>query len=88
MGWNTLNARHDHPLLDGIALGPDGWHAYFLHSFHLAAAQPEDVVAVADYGGEVTAIVARDNIAGTQFHPEKSQRLGLTLIANFLSWKP
>lgn len=88
MGWNTLNARQDHPLLDGIALGPDGWHAYFLHGFHLVATDPEDVIAVADYGGEVTAIVARDNIAGTQFHPEKSQRLGLTLIANFLSWKP
>jgi glutamine amidotransferase len=88
MGWNTLNARRDHPLLDGITLGPDGWHAYFLHSFHLVAAEPEDVVAVADYGGEVTAIVARDNIAGTQFHPEKSQRLGLALIANFLAWNP
>jgi imidazole glycerol-phosphate synthase subunit HisH len=88
MGWNTLNARRDHPLIDGITLGPEGWHAYFLHSFHLVAAEPEDVVAVADYGGEVTAIVARDNIAGTQFHPEKSQRLGLTLIANFLTWKP
>jgi glutamine amidotransferase len=88
MGWNTLSARHDHPLLDGIALGPEGWHAYFLHSFHLVATEPEEVVAVADYGGEVTAIVARDNIAGTQFHPEKSQRLGLALIANFLSWKP
>jgi glutamine amidotransferase len=88
MGWNTLNARRDHPLLDGITLGPDGWHAYFLHSFHLVAAEPEDVVAVADYGGEVTAIVARDNIAGTQFHPEKSQRLGLALIANVLAWNP
>jgi len=88
MGWNTLTARHDHPLLDGIALGPEGWHAYFLHGFHLVATEPEDVVAVADYGGEVTAIVARDNIAGTQFHPEKSQRLGLALIANFLAWKP
>jgi glutamine amidotransferase len=88
MGWNTLSARHDHPLLDGIALGPEGWHAYFLHGFHLVATEPEDVVAIADYGGEVTAIVARDNIAGTQFHPEKSQRLGLALIANFLAWKP
>jgi len=88
MGWNTLTARHNHPLLDGIALGPEGWHAYFLHGFHLVATEPEDVVAVADYGGEVTAIVARGNIAGTQFHPEKSQRLGLALIANFLAWKP
>jgi glutamine amidotransferase len=88
MGWNTLNALRDHPLVNGIELGPEGWHAYFLHSFHLVADEPEDVVAVADYGGEVTAIVARDNVAGTQFHPEKSQRLGLALIANFLAWKP
>lgn len=88
MGWNTLSVWRDHPLLDGIALGPEGWHAYFLHGFQLAASEPDDVVAVADYGGEVTAIVARDNIAGTQFHPEKSQRLGLALIANFLRWKP
>jgi glutamine amidotransferase len=88
MGWNTLTAWRDHPLLDGISLGPEGLHAYFLHSFHLVAEEPDDVVAVADYGGEVTAIVARDNIAGTQFHPEKSQRLGLALIANFLKWKP
>jgi glutamine amidotransferase len=83
MGWNNLEARRDHPLL-----GPGGWHAYFLHGYHLVADRQEDVVAVADYGGEVTAIVARDNVAGTQFHPEKSQRLGLTLIANFLRWKP
>jgi glutamine amidotransferase len=88
MGWNNLEARRDHPLLAGVALGPGGWHAYFLHGFHLVAEQEEDVIAVADYGGEVTAIVARDNVAGTQFHPEKSQRLGLTLIANFLRWKP
>lgn len=88
MGWNTLTARYDHPLLDGIALGPQGWHAYFLHGFHLVAESDEDVVAVADYGGEITAIVARDNVAGTQFHPEKSQRLGLTLIGNFIKWRP
>jgi imidazole glycerol-phosphate synthase subunit HisH len=88
MGWNNLTARRDHPLLDGIALGAEGWHAYFLHGFQLVADDEADVVAVADYGGEVTAIVARDNIAGTQFHPEKSQRLGLALIGNFLKWKP
>ncbi len=88
MGWNTLGPRAGHPLLDGIALGPDGWHAYFLHGFHLVAGEERDVIAVADYGGPVTAIVARDNIAGTQFHPEKSQRLGLALIANFLAWRP
>jgi len=88
MGWNNLTATRNHPLLAGIALGPEGWHAYFLHGFHLVADNEDDVIAVADYGGEVTAIVARDNVAGTQFHPEKSQRLGLTLIANFLKWKP
>ena len=88
MGWNTLTERTPHPLLDGIPLGPDGLHAYFVHSYHLKAADRGDLVAQADYGGPVTAIVARDNIAGTQFHPEKSQRLGLALIANFLKWKP
>jgi len=88
MGWNTLAARREHPLFDGIALGPEGWHAYFLHGFHLVAENEDDVAAVADYGGPVTAIVARDNVAGTQFHPEKSQKLGLTLVANFLKWSP
>ncbi len=88
MGWNTLAARRDHPLFDGIVLGPEGWHAYFLHGFHLVADNEDDVAAIADYGGPVTAIVARDNVAGTQFHPEKSQKLGLRLVANFLTWKP
>jgi imidazole glycerol-phosphate synthase subunit HisH len=88
MGWNTIGARASHPLLDGIALGPDGWHAYFLHGFHLVATNESDVIAVADYGGPVTAVVARGNIAGTQFHPEKSQKLGLAMIGNFLRWKP
>lgn len=88
MGWNTMTGRSRHKLLDGIALGSEGWHAYFLHGFHLVAEREEDVIAVADYGGPVTAIVGRDNIAGTQFHPEKSQRLGLKLIENFLKWKP
>ena len=88
MGWNTLNERRPHPLLEDIAVGPDGLHAYFVHSFHLKAADRSDLVADADYGGPVTAIVGRDNVVGTQFHPEKSQRLGLRLIANFLKWKP
>ena len=88
MGWNTLIAGRPHPLLNGIATGPRGLHAYFVHSYHLKAADPSDVLAETDYGGPVTAIVGRDNIAGTQFHPEKSQRLGLLLIANFLGWKP
>jgi imidazole glycerol-phosphate synthase subunit HisH len=88
MGWNTLNARRPHPLLDGIAVGPQGLHAYFVHSFHLKPAERADLVADADYGGPVTAVVGRDTAVGTQFHPEKSQRLGLRLIANFLKWKP
>ena len=88
MGWNTLNVDRAHPLLDGLTLGPQGLHAYFVHSYELKVADRADLVAEADYGGPVTAIVARDNIVGTQFHPEKSQRLGLALIANFLKWKP
>lgn len=88
MGWNTLVASSPHPLLEGIPLGPEGWHAYFLHGFQLVTSKDSDVAAVADYGGPVTAVVARGNIAGTQFHPEKSQRLGLALIANFLDWEP
>jgi glutamine amidotransferase len=88
MGWNTLNAYRSHPLLDGIAVGPQGLHAYFVHSFHLKPAERADLIAEADYGGPVTAVVGRDTIVGTQFHPEKSQRLGLRLIANFLQWTP
>jgi glutamine amidotransferase len=88
MGWNTLVVRQPHPLLANIATGSDGLHAYFVHSYHLTPADPADLVTVTDYGGPVTAMVARDNLAGTQFHPEKSQRLGLALIANFLSWRP
>lgn len=88
MGWNTLEKCREHALLSGIPLGPSGWHAFFLHAYHFAALSPADLVAVADYGGPVTAIVARDNIAGTQFHPEKSQKLGLRLIGNFLAWRP
>ena len=88
MGWNTLNARKPHALLDGIPVGPQGLHGYFVHSYHLKAADRSDLVAEADYGGPVTAIVGRDTMVGTQFHPEKSQRLGLRLIANFLAWTP
>jgi glutamine amidotransferase len=88
MGWNTLNVLRPHPLLDGLKLGPEGLHAYFVHSFALNPSQRSDLVAQADYGGAVTAVVGRDNIVGTQFHPEKSQKLGLMLIANFLKWKP
>jgi glutamine amidotransferase len=88
MGWNTLNMLKTHPLLEDIPLGPDGLHAYFVHSFELKPTRRGDLVAQADYGGPLTAIVGRDNMVGTQFHPEKSQRLGLKLIANFLKWKP
>ncbi len=87
MGWNTLNVAADHPLLEGIPSGKDGWHAYFVHSYAFKAANGA-VVAETDYGGPVTAMVAKDNIAGTQFHPEKSQKLGLKLITNFLRWQP
>ena len=88
IGWNTLELRREHPLLTGIRTGEDGLHAYFVHSYHLAAENPADIVAVTDYGGPVTAMVARGNLAGTQFHPEKSQTLGLALIGNFLRWRP
>ena len=88
MGWNTLSLAKPHPLLDGIPTGPDGLHAYFVHSYALVPTDPGDVVATTDYGGPVTAIVGRDNLVGAQFHPEKSQALGLKLIANFLRWRP
>jgi glutamine amidotransferase len=88
MGWNTLKFETPHKLLDGIPDGETGLHAYFVHSYHLATEKPETRVASADYGQKVTAIVGRDNMLGTQFHPEKSQTLGLTLIGNFLRWKP
>ena len=86
IGWNTLEAARPHALLDGIETGPTGLHAYFVHSYHMELGP--DVVATADYGAPVTAVVARDNMAGTQFHPEKSQTLGLRLIGNFLEWRP
>jgi glutamine amidotransferase len=88
MGWNTLRLMRAHPLLEGIALGESGLHAYFVHSYHLETAEAADQVAITDHGTTVTAMVARDNFAGTQFHPEKSQDLGLALIANFLRWRP
>jgi imidazole glycerol-phosphate synthase subunit HisH len=88
MGWNTLNVVQPHKLIEGIPLGPQGLHAYFVHSFQLNPTQRSDLLAQADYGGPVTAIVGCDSMVGTQFHPEKSQRLGLKLIANFLKWKP
>jgi glutamine amidotransferase len=88
IGWNTIQLERQHPLFAGIRTGTGGLHAYFVHSYHLEAKRDDQLVAVADYGGPVTAAVARDNLAGTQFHPEKSQALGLALITNFLRWKP
>ncbi len=88
MGWNELLKRREHSLLTGLDLGPSGQTAYFLHSYHFEPANQDDIIASADYGGPVTALVARGNIAGCQFHPEKSQALGLTLLGNFLSWQP
>lgn len=88
IGWNTVNLKMPHPLFAGINTGETGLHAYFVHSYHFSASNPDDVLAVTNYGGAMTAAVARNNMVGTQFHPEKSQKLGLALIANFLRWKP
>lgn len=85
MGWNDLVIDRAHPVLDGIQTGD---HAYFVHSYHFRATHREDRLAHVDYGGDIAAIVGRDNIVGTQFHPEKSQATGLRLIANFLRWRP
>jgi imidazole glycerol-phosphate synthase subunit HisH len=85
MGWNELELRGAHPVLAGLA---DGTHVYFVHSYGIGGADPGDVLATAEYGGKLTAMVARDNLVGTQFHPEKSQAAGLAMIANFLRWRP
>lgn len=85
MGWNTLTFSGEHPLRAGLS---DGDHAYFVHSYHVIGADKAQVLATADHGGPVTAMVVRGNIAGTQFHPEKSQATGLRLIENFLDWAP
>ncbi|MBO6634073.1 imidazole glycerol phosphate synthase subunit HisH [Parvibaculum sp.] len=84
MGWNELEIVNGHPLLGGIS----ATHAYFVHSYAFAVADPAALVAYVDYAGPVTAMVAKENMAGTQFHPEKSQELGLALIGNFLTWRP
>ncbi len=88
IGWNTLDLRRPHALFEGIKTGQEGLHAYFVHSYHLAAADDCDIIATTNYGGAMTAFVGRDNMVGAQFHPEKSQTLGLTLISNFLRWQP
>jgi len=85
MGWNALELAGSHPVLAGIASGD---HAYFVHSYHLVPALAAQRIATVDHGGPITAVVARDNLIGTQFHPEKSQATGLRLIANFLAWRP
>jgi glutamine amidotransferase len=88
MGWNTLKLAREHALFEGIATGEAGLNAYFVHSYHLVPSRADALVATTDYAGPITAFVAKDNVAGSQFHPEKSQKLGLALIANFLKWKP
>ncbi len=85
MGWNNLASQCAHPLLAGLSPEP---HMYFVHSYHLAAAKEAEVLSTVDYGGTITAVVGRDNLVGTQFHPEKSQAQGLRLIENFLNWNP
>lgn len=88
MGWNNLSLIRPHAVLKDIPTGDRGLHAYFVHSYHLRAANPDDLVATTDYGSPLTAVVGRDTIVGVQFHPEKSQALGLRLISNFLRWRP
>lgn len=85
MGWNDLVIAHPHPILDGIK---NGDHVYFVHSYQFHVAEPAERLAHVDYGGDVTAIIGRDTMVGLQFHPEKSQDIGLRMIANFLSWAP
>ena len=85
MGWNELEVTQSHPLLAGIAPGA---HAYFVHSYQFQPALPDDLLATTNYGGALTAMIGNENIAGTQFHPEKSQATGLTLLGNFLKWRP
>ncbi len=88
MGWNTLELSRPHPLFAEIPTGARGLHAYFVHSYQFAPAAPAHGLATTDYGAPLTAAVGRDNLVGVQFHPEKSQRLGLALIGNFLRWRP
>lgn len=88
MGWNTIDFEADHPLFEGLESGEHGAHAYFVHSFHIVPVDVSRRLATARYGGKVTAVIGRDNMIGTQFHPEKSQALGLHLLQRFLSWSP
>ena len=88
MGWNTLTARRTHALLRDLSLGETGRHAYFVHSYHFKPQNPDAGVEGAGVAAPGTAMIGRDNLAGVQFHPEKSQSLGLKLISNFLRWSP
>jgi glutamine amidotransferase len=88
MGWNTLDLARAHPVLRNILTGEKGLHAYFVHSYAFQPAHEDSVIAVTDYGGAISALIGRDTIVGSQFHPEKSQTLGVALIANFLRWRP
>ena len=85
MGWNELTIHESHPVLEGIV---DGNHAYFVHSFHFKCAQATDLMLTTDYGGAITAAIGRDNVFGTQFHPELSQETGLRLLTNWINWTP
>jgi len=85
MGWNEFKVENEHVLLDGIK---DGDHIYFVHSYHVVTENADETLGSVDYSGPVTAMIGRDNMIGTQFHPEKSQETGLRLISNFLKWKP
>ncbi len=101
MGWNQLHIARAHPVLSGVTHdtfegagarsaggGAAQPYGYFVHSFHVKHTRPEDLIATANYGGPVTAVVGRDTMVGTQFHPEKSQAFGLQLLANFIAWRP
>ena len=85
MGWNDLIINSDHPVLNNISTGD---HAYFVHSYHVSVTDPANILSHVDYAGKITAMIGRDNIVGTQFHPEKSQNVGLKLLENFLKWSP
>jgi len=88
MGWNTLEIKNQHPLLKNIKLGKNGLHAYFVHSYQMQVKNRKELLLSSDYGGEITAMVGKNNIVGVQFHPEKSQKLGISFLENFLRWKP
>lgn len=81
MGWNELHLHHPHPITSAIEQGD---HAYFVHSYHATGVKPSEILVTTEYGGNIVAMVGRDNIVGTQFHPEKSQRLGAIVLDNFL----